>query len=359
MKHCFILGTRPEIIKLSPLIRLAQERALDFSIVHTNQHYTAALDAIFFKELKLPKADFDLKIGSSDHSTQTGKMLIALGRALREIRPDVVYVEGDTNTVLAGALAASKEGIRLAHVEAGLRSYDRSMPEELNRIVADHLSDFLFAPTERQSKILIGEGINQAKIHVTGNTIVDAVMQHKRLAELRPDPLPGFGLPAGRYAMLTMHRPGNVDDPVILQKHLDNLNAVAAELPVLFPVHPRTKVMIGRLKLKLHPQFKLVEPIGYLAMLRLMQHAKFIITDSGGIQEEACILQVPCITIRENTERPETLDVGSNVLVGSDRRRLLAAIQHFAAHRAAWKNPFGDGRAGAKMISIVSAHVGR
>lgn len=359
MKHCFILGTRPEIIKLSPLIRIAQEQALDFSIIHTNQHYTAALDAIFFKELKLPKADFDLKIGSSDQSTQTGKMLIALGRALREIRPDVVYVEGDTNTVLAGALAASKEGIRLAHVEAGLRSYDRSMPEELNRIVADHLSDFLFAPTERQSKILISEGINQANIHVTGNTIVDAVMQHKRLAELLPDPLPAFGLPAGGYAMLTMHRPGNVDDPAMLQKHLDNLNAVAVELPILFPVHPRTKVMIGRLKPKLHPRFKLVEPIGYLAMLRLMQHAKFIITDSGGIQEEACILQVPCITIRENTERPETLDVGSNVLVGSDRRRLLAAIQHFAAGQAAWKNPFGDGRAGVKMISIVSAHVGR
>lgn len=357
MKHCFILGTRPEIIKLSPLIRVAQERRLDFTIVHTNQHYSASMDAIFFQELELPKPNFNLNIGSGDHSSQTGKMLVSLGEVLRTSKPDVVYVEGDTNTVLAGALAASKTNILLAHVEAGLRSYDRTMPEELNRIIADHVSDFLFAPTDRQREILLREGIESDKIFVTGNSIVDAISQHLHLADRQTNPLTGYGLEPKTYAVLTMHRPGNVDDPLVLKKHVENFNALAENIPIIFPVHPRTQEMIQRFKPFFHKNIRVVEPIGYLAMLRVMQQAKMIITDSGGIQEEACVLQVPCITIRENTERPETVDVGGNILVGSDRHKLMSAVDQLLGKKNDWKNPFGDGHSAERMIDIAMSHV--
>ncbi|MFH0829332.1 MAG: UDP-N-acetylglucosamine 2-epimerase (non-hydrolyzing) [Candidatus Kerfeldbacteria bacterium] len=358
MKHCFILGTRPEIIKLSPLIRVAQSRKLDYCIIHTNQHYTASMDEIFFRELKLPTPHFNLHIGSEYHSTQTGKMLISLDETFRKCWPDVVYVEGDTNTVMAGALAASKEqNVTLAHVEAGLRSYDRTMPEEFNRIIADHLSDLLFAPTKLQAQILTTEGIDPKKIFVTGNTIVDAVTQHLEIAEQMVNPLDRYGLKAKSYAVLTMHRPGNVDDPRILLRLINAINTFAERMPVLFPVHPRTRGALDALKPTIHRNLHPVEPIGYLKMLRLMKQAKLIVTDSGGIQEEACVLRVPCITIRENTERPETLDVGGNVLVGSDEKKLIDAVDHFARTKIEWSNPFGDGHSAERMIDIATSHV--
>lgn len=358
MKHCFILGTRPEIIKLSPLIRVAESRKFDYCIIHTNQHYTASMDEIFFRELKLPAPDYNLHIGSEYHSTQTGKMLIALDAALKESKPDIVYVQGDTNTVMAGALAASKEhGVTVAHVEAGLRSYDRTMPEELNRIVADHLSGLLYAPTKRQAKILASEGIDRKKIFVTGNTIVDAVTQHLKFAEQTTDPLDSLELKTKSYAVLTMHRPGNVDDPQTLMRLINAVNSLAKRMPVLFPVHPRTQTAIDTVKPVFYPNFKLLKPIGYLQMLRLLQRASLIITDSGGIQEEACILRVPCITIRENTERPETLEVGGNVLVGSDEKKLMDAIDHYEHTTIGWFNPFGDGHSAERMIDIATRHV--
>jgi len=358
MKHCFILGTRPEIIKLSPLIRVAQTRGLDYCIIHTNQHYTASMDDIFFRELELPAPEFNLHIGSEYHSTQTGKMLISLDETFRKCKPDVVYVEGDTNTVMAGALAASKEqGVAVAHVEAGLRSYDRTMPEELNRIIADHLSDLLYAPTKLQANILASEGIDKDKIFVTGNTVVDAVAQHLEIAGQMDDPLEQFGLKPKSYAVLTMHRPGNVDDPRVFLRLVSAINALAERMPVLFPVHPRTKVAIDANKPKFHRNLHAVEPIGYLQMLRVLQQATHIITDSGGIQEEACILQVPCITIRENTERPETIDIGGNILVGSDEKKLLDAVDHYGRTTIEWSNPFGDGHSAERMIDIATAHV--
>lgn len=358
MKHCFILGTRPEIIKLSPLIRVAQSRKLDFSIIHTNQHYTASMDEIFFRELELPAADVNLHIGSGDHSAQTGRMLIAIGDELARRMPDVVYVEGDTNTVLAGALAATKQpGILVAHVEAGLRSYDRSMPEELNRIVTDHVSDLLFAPTKVQEKILHDEHIFHDKVFVTGNSIVDAVREHLAIAGDPHSALQRYGVKAHAFALLTMHRPANVDDPAMLKKMLGNLQRVAQDIPMLFPVHPRTKKAIDALDLPPLQGITMIEPVGYLDMLRLMQQAQLILTDSGGIQEEACILKVPCITLRENTERPETVDVGASVLVGSDAKKLEHAVTHFASLTPSWKNPFGDGHSAERMIDIATEHV--
>lgn len=360
MKHCFILGTRPEIIKLSPLIRLAVARAYDFLIVHTNQHYTASMDQVFFHELKLPPADINLHIGSNEHSEQTGQMIISIGRILREQRPDVVYVEGDTNTVLAGAIAASKEpGVLLAHVEAGLRSYDRTMPEELNRIMADHVADFLFAPTNNQRDILLGEGIAREKIFVVGNSIVDAVQQNLHMAEQSVDPLKRFHLQSGGYALLTLHRPANVDRVDVLATLLKSINRLAADLPVLFPVHPRTKKTISQLRVPVHHQLTMIDPVGYLDMLLLMKHARYILTDSGGVQEEACVLQIPCLTLRDNTERPETVEVGGNVLVGNDETRLFSAIHRFNTTTIQWRNPFGDGQAAEKMIDVVTGHVAR
>ena len=359
MNHCFILGTRPEIIKLAPLIRVAQTRTLDFCIIHTNQHYTASMDEIFFKELDLPAPDVNLHIGSGDHSAQTGRMLIAIGEELAKRKPDVVYVEGDTNTVLAGALAAAKQpGILVAHVEAGLRSYDRTMPEELNRIITDHISDLLFAPTKVQERILHDEHLPHDKVFVTGNTIVDAVRQHLVIAGDPNAALQRYGLKAHGYALLTMHRPANVDDPAVLKAMLGNLQRVAKDLPMLFPVHPRTKKAIDALGLPAFKGITMVEPVGYLDMLRLMQQAKLILTDSGGIQEEACILKVPCITLRENTERPETVDVGASVLVGSDAKKLERAVARFSSITPAWDNPFGDGHAAERMIDIATSHVG-
>lgn len=358
MKHCFVLGTRPEIIKLSPLIRVTRERGLDFSIIHTNQHYTASMDAIFFKELRLPAPTLNLHIGSASHSEQTGKMLIALGEAFAEQRPDVVYAEGDTNTVLAAALAATKlPGITVAHVEAGLRSYDRSMPEELNRIMTDHISDLLFAPTERQRRILKEEHIPDERIFVTGNSIVDAVRQHLAIAESATDTLRRFSLAKQSFALVTLHRPANVDDPRVLATMLHNLTEIARDIPLLFPVHPRTKKAIDALQLGPLSNITMTDPLGYLDMLHLIQNAAFVCTDSGGIQEEACILQVPCITLRENTERPETIDVGANVLVGSDGQKLKQAVEHVRTSKPSWSNPFGDGHSAERMIDIASAHV--
>ncbi len=358
MQHCFILGTRPEIIKLSPLIRIAQSRGLDFCIIHTNQHYTASMDEVFFRELELPAPNVNLHIGSGDHSTQTGKMLIAIGDELARLKPDVVYVEGDTNTVLAGALAAAKQpGILVAHVEAGLRSYDRSMPEELNRIVTDHISDLLFAPTAVQEKILLEEHISRDKVFVTGNSIVDAVQQHLAIAKDADDTLRRYHLHAHQYALLTLHRPANVDDPAILTTMLENLQRVAQDVPMLFPVHPRTRKAIDALDMPPMKGITMIEPIGYLDMLQLMQQARLILTDSGGIQEEACILKVPCITLRENTERPETVDVGASVLVGSDAKKLDDAVANFSTITPAWDNPFGDGHSAERMIDIATSHV--
>jgi len=355
MKICIILGTRPEIIKMSPIIRECERQKLDYFIIHTNQHYSEKLDRIFFEELELPKPKYNLDIGSGTHAEQTGKALIEIEKVLIKGKPDIVLVEGDTNTVLAGALAATKLHIKVGHVEAGLRSYDREMPEEINRVLTDHCSDFLFAPTKKAKEILIKEGISKKKIFVTGNTIVDAVYQNIKLAKKKSKILKKLNLKEEKYFLLTCHRQENVDKKERLRGILDGLNLLYKKftLSIIYPIHPRTKKRIKEFRLKIPEGTKLIEPVGYLDFLQLEANAKLVLTDSGGIQEEACILKVPCVTLRDNTERPETLEARSNILAGTNPEKILKEVETMLSKKRNWGNPFGGGGSGRKIVKII------
>lgn len=355
MKISIILGTRPEIIKMSPVIRECQRRRLDFFILHTNQHYSKNLDEIFLKELGLPKPKYNLGVGSGTHAGETGKILVGAEKILIKEKPDVVLVEGDTNTVLAGALAAVKLHIKVGHIEAGLRSYFREMPEETNRILADHCSDFLFAPTRKAKEILLGESIPKNLIFVTGNTIVDAVYQNLKLAAKKSKILEKLNLEKEKYFLVTAHRQENVDKKERLRGILDGLELIHKKfnLPIIYPIHPRTKKMINRFRLGISEGVQLIEPVGFLDFLQLEVNTILVLTDSGAVQEETCILKVPCVTLRDNTERPETLEVGSNILAGTSPQKILKCVLKMVKRKKGWKNPFGDGRAAQKIIKIL------
>jgi len=353
MRIAIILGTRPEIIKMSPIIKELKKRRLDFFILHTGQHYSYNMDRVFFDQLKLPEPLYNLQIGSGTHAEETGKMLIGIERVLIKERPDIVLVEGDTNTVLAGALAASKMHIKVGHVEAGLRSYDREMPEEINRVLTDHVSDYLFAPTQKAKKNLLREGIDESKIFVTGNTIVDAVLQNLELAKAVT--LPPRLSDSNEYFLLTLHRQENVDKEERLRKIIKGLGLVAREFKtqILYPIHPRTRGRISQFSIQIPEGIKLIEPLDYLSFLRLLSEARLVFTDSGGVQEEACILRVPCVTLRDNTERPETLEVGANVLAGAEPDSILEKAELMLNKERNWPNPLGDGKAGRRIVKIL------
>lgn len=353
MTHlALVFGTRPEIIKLAPVIRAAKVAGIQTTLIHTNQHYSRELDAVFFEELELPAPNYNLEVGSGTQAQQTAKCMERLEPILLEIAPSYVVVQGDTNAVLAGALTASKLNIPVAHIEAGLRSYDRAMPEEINRIITDHISTQLFPPTQPCADTLVREGISTLTIHTVGNTIVDAVLQGKELAK---SVIPSdFGVEAGRYLLCTLHRPSNVDTKESLAACLTVVRAVQQEtgLPVLFPAHPRTKGNLARFSLTLPEDVVIMDPVGYRAMIWLQQNARMILTDSGGIQEEACILGTPCVTLRDTTERPETVSVGASILAHHDTELALKGLQ---ITRDSWENPFGDGTAGEQIVAILSA----
>ena len=348
-----ILGTRPEIVKMSPIIKALERKRANYFILHTGQHYAPELDEIFFQELNIPQPEYNLKVRGSSHAEATGMMLVGIEKILSEKKPDIVLVEGDTNTVLAGALAASKLCIKVGHVEAGLRSYDRRMPEEINRVLTDHCSDLLFAPTDNAQKILLGEGVPAEKIFVTGNTIVDAVQDNiKRIRD--SDILEKMGLDSGSYFLATVHRQENVDDVKRFGKILNGLELVSEEFKknIIYPMHPRSKKMMRLFKLG-SSRITFVNPLGFIDFLSLMSNANAVLTDSGGVQEESCILGVPCITLRDNTERPETLKVGSNVLAGTDPDSIVKKTKYMTARKKEWSNPFGDGRSGERIASIT------
>jgi len=359
MKIAVVLGTRPEIIKLAPVIRVLEREGLDYFILHTGQHYSYNMDRVFFEQLELPEAKYNLNVGSGSHAEQTGRMLIGIESVLMKERPDVVLVQGDTNTTLAGALAAVKLGIKVGHVEAGLRSYDREMPEEINRILVDHCSDLLFAPTEKSRRILIGEGIPEDRIFVTGNTIVDAVMQNLELSKKNGEIMDRLGVERGGYFLATVHRQENVDNRERFSGIIKGLELVHEELgfPVIYPVHPRARKRMKSFGIKADG-IRLVEPLDYLSFLQLESNARLVFTDSGGVQEETCILRVPCVTLRHNTERPETLEVGSNVLAGTDPAEILRKARHMFNKSNNWTNPFGDGRASERIVSILGDELG-
>jgi UDP-N-acetylglucosamine 2-epimerase (non-hydrolysing) len=354
MNISIILGTRPEIIKMSPLIRECEKRNLDYFILHTGQHYSFEMDKAFFDDLELPKPDYNLEVGSGSHAEQTGKIMVGIEKVILDEKPDVVLVQGDTNTVLAGSLAASKVNIKVGHVEAGLRSYDRSMPEEINRVVADHVSNILFAPTEISKQNLLKEGIEESKIFITGNTIVDAVFQNLKISNNKGNVLNNLKLKSKEYFLLTCHRAENVDNREQMSKILKGISMIQKEysMPVVFPVHPRTWKMILEFGFSLK-DITSIRPVSFLEFLQLEANARLVFTDSGGVQEETCILGTPCITLRDNTERPETLDVGSNTLAGVESDRIVQSAVKMTKVNKSWINPFGDGKAAEKIIDTL------
>lgn len=354
MKISIVLGTRPEIIKMSPIIRECERLQLDFFVLHTGQHYSYNMDRAFFEQLELPDAKYNLNVGSGSHAEQTGKMLVGIERVLLVEKPDVVLVEGDTNTVLAGALAAVKLGIKVGHVEAGLRSYDRRMPEEINRVLADHSSDYLFAPTEKSERILLSEGIAKEKIFVTGNTVVDAVLRNLEISKSKRAVLDEMGLESGGFFLVTLHRQENVDNEKRLRSVVRGLEMVRKEFDfeLIYPIHPRTKKRLSTFGIELNG-VKLIDPLDYLGFLQLESNARLVLTDSGGVQEEACILGVPCVTLRDNTERPETLEAGSNVLAGTIPESIVEKVRFMLERPNSWKNPFGDAKAGWRIVNIL------
>ena len=360
MKVSIVLGTRPEIIKFSPIICEFERLGLDYFILHTGQHYSYALDKVFFEQLNLPEARYNLDVGSGSHGLQTGKMLMGIERVLKSERPSVVLVQGDTNTALAGALAAVKLQIPVGHVEAGLRSYDRGMPEEINRLLADHCSDLLFAPTEKSRRILLGEGIPEDKIYVTGNTIVDALYRNLKIAEGRRAVLERLGLNEGGFFLVTVHRQENVDDRERFSKILEGLELVNEQFgfPIVYPVHPRAEKRMRQFSLK--PKgLRLIKPLDYFGFLLLERCARLVLTDSGGVQEETCVLRVPCVTLRYNTERPETLEVGANILAGVEPEVIVEKVEIMLKRRTDWPNPFGDGKSGMRIARILVEKFGK
>jgi UDP-N-acetylglucosamine 2-epimerase (non-hydrolysing) len=354
-KIAFVLGTRPEIIKLAPLIRACDRRDLPHTVIHTGQHYSESLDGVFFEKLSISTPDYNLEVGSKSHGAQTGEMIAGIEDILLEEDPNVVLVQGDTNSVLAGAVAADKLDVELGHVEAGLRSFDRDMPEESNRRVADHLSDYLFAPSETAAKQLRDEGIAEERIHVTGNTVVDAVEKHESVAAERSQILSELDLDAGEYVLMTAHRAENVDNPRQFRRILHGASLVAQEfdVPVVYPIHPRAEAKVDEFGLTIPAEVRTIEPLDYLDFLTLQSNARLILTDSGGIQEEASILHVPCVTMRENTERPETTSVGANRLAGTAPTEIRDAAVEMDQTATTWDTPYGDGDAADEILSTV------
>lgn len=356
-KLAIILGTRPEIIKMAPIILECQRRAMPFFILHTGQHYSPNMDELFFKELGLPEPHYNLELGGLSYYKQIGSFIPRIQEILKEEKPSVVIMQGDTVTVVAGALAAAKLGILVAHHEAGLRSGDLTMPEEINRTFTDHVSDFLFAPTKTAVRNLIGEGVSRKKVFLTGNTIVDVVKRYGNIQK-NPPLLENLKLKKKRYILVTAHRAENVDNQTRLGKIFEGLRLVKeyfTDFDIVYPMHPRTQKKSQEFGLRLHPGIRVIEPIGYFDMLHLQKHARLIITDSGGLQEEGTILRVPLVTIRDTTERPETVRLGFNTLVpGVEPQVILAKAKAMLSKKHTWSNPFGDGKAGKKIVALLT-----
>lgn len=342
---------------MSPIIEKFMKNDHQFSVVHTGQHYSFGLDKIFFEELELPVPNHNLNVGSGTHAQTTAKILVGMEDLMMSNKPKVLLVEGDTNSVVAPALAAVKLHVKVGHVEAGLRSHDKRMPEEHNRILTDHISDYLFAPTEIARQNLLKENIEDSRIFVTGNTIVDAVNRNLNIANKKSDILNQLGLDNRNYFLMTLHREENVDDKKIFLNFLNALNIITKKykMPIIYPIHPRTRNNIKKFGFenKISNDIKLIDPIGYLDFLKLEENAKLVLTDSGGVQEETCILKVPCVTLRLRTERPETVEIGSNMVTGLETNGVIDCVDIMFNKKNNWGNPFGDGDASGKILKIL------
>jgi UDP-N-acetylglucosamine 2-epimerase (non-hydrolysing) len=358
-----ILGARPQIIKSMPFIRLSNEdKQVKLSIIHTGQHYNYEMTKVFFEEFSLPEPAVNLKVGSGSHAQQTAKMMTRLEPFLQKQKPDLVVVPGDTNSTLAGALTAAKLNIPVAHIEAGARSYDNRMPEEINRRLTDHCSTLLFTATENCSRNLLKEGISKDSINLVGDTMYDVLLQQLPKAE-RTAVLDQLDVKTKTYALLTLHRQENVDSLEKLKRILDAIVKLK-KLVVIFPLHPRTRKQLRSFnlytKLKEQKHVKLIEPVSYLENISLIKNANFVMTDSGGVQKEAFWLKTPCITLRENTEWVETVQLGANYLVGSNTERIVKTAEEIIENEEELckkleklPNPFGDGCTSQKILKII------
>jgi len=361
MKIAFIIGTRPEIIKMSPLIDEVDKRGIDYVLIHTGQHYDFEMSQQFFLDLELKEPDYNIGVGSDSHGKQTAVMMEGIEEVLLSEKPDIVLVQGDTNAVLAGALVAAKLHIAVGHVEAGLRSYDKTMPEEINRMVADVCTNLFFVPTEDTAINLIFEGIKPADIFITGNTVVDACYRNLKIASKSSNIMSKLDV-EGDILSLTLHRAENVDDRERLENIVEALLKIKG-LTIVFPVHPRTVKTLKEFgmysQLEEAPHIQMIKPIGYLDFLILQSNSKLMITDSGGIQEEAITLNVPCLTLRYNTERPETVHAGGNILVGSNTEKIISNVAKLMADNSIYQkmkdatNPYGDGTASEQIVDAI------
>jgi len=350
VKVVTIVGARPQFIKAAPVSRVLRQQHTEI-LAHTGQHYDDNMSAVFFDELDIPEPDYNLGIGSGSHGAQTGAMLAAIEQVLVKEQPDWVLVYGDTNSTLAGALTAAKLHIKIAHVEAGLRSFNRAMPEEINRVMADHLSDLLFCPSQTAVDNLAVEGISRG-VHLVGDVMADALAFAVERSQGRSQILLRFGLAAKKYLLVTVHRAENTDNHDRLKNILSALNSLSET--VVFPVHPRTRLVIEKMDYTLQDHVLLSEPVGYLDMVQLEKSARMILTDSGGIQKEAYWLSVPCVTLRDETEWLETVQAGWNVLVGADKEAIVQAVRSFeppAAHEVL----YGNGKASEHIVQAFAA----
>jgi UDP-N-acetylglucosamine 2-epimerase (non-hydrolysing) len=354
-----VVGARPNFMKMAPVLQgLRAHPDLRAYLVHTGQHYDEEMSRVFFGELNLPKPDRDLEVGSDSHARQTARIMTRFDEVLEERKPALVLVVGDVNSTLACSLVAVKRGIPVAHVEAGLRSRDRSMPEEINRLVTDAVTDLFFATSPDAVDNLVAEGIPRSKVHLVGNPMIDTLRLHLPAARAR-GAAAKFGLAEGNFALVTLHRPSNVDQPDLLQRIVHALEELARRIPVLFPVHPRTRARIAELGERPGAALKLCDPLGYVEFLSLQASARLVLTDSGGVQEETTALGVPCLTLRANTERPITISEGTNRLLGTDPASIVpAAFEILDGGPIPPRSPaLWDGHAGERIAAVIDAYL--
>ena len=348
-----VVGARPNFMKAAPVVAALAERGAEQTLVHTGQHYDAMMSDIFFQQLGIPEPDINLAVGSGSHAVQTAEVITRFEPAVVEQRPDLVLVYGDVNSTMAATLVCAKLGVRVGHVEAGLRSCDRTMPEEINRLVTDQLADVLFTPSADGDANLVREGIDAEKIHLVGNVMIDTLVKLLPAARRMTRSDDVFDAP---YALVTLHRPSNVDDPEMLAKLARTLVVLSQEIRVVFPIHPRTRKRVEDLGgWNPGPNLRLMDPVGYIEFLALQTRATLMVTDSGGIQEETTYLGLPCLTVRRNTERPVTMTIGTNVLVGQDMNRLLDEARRILSGRTrpAQVPPLWDGRAAVRIADVL------
>lgn len=363
LKILNIVGARPNFMKIAPIYAEMKRRESEFLplIVHTGQHYDAAMSDSFFRDLGMPKPDVHLEVGSASHAVQTAKIMMAFEPVILQEKPDWVLVVGDVNSTIACALVCSKLGVKIAHVEAGLRSRDRTMPEEINRILTDSISDLLLTPSPDGDENLKAEGISEDKIKFVGNVMIDSLFYSLKIAE-ESNVRENLELTGKEYAVLTMHRPSNVDKREVFAGLLDALIEISREIPIIFPAHPRTKARIsefGFAEKVESSNIGLIDPLGYLDFMRLYSGAKLVLTDSGGLQEETTALGIPCLTLRENTERPVTIELGTNILVGTQPEKIKQTafeILENTASKNAKIPPLWDGKTAARICDALLAY---